>query len=152
RAGRIAMRGNAAKRGGIEVGGLPAQMRQPGGEVHSGLAAPACDFEHDAARGHDPAQDVENGAAIAQRGRRGEGGCRRMRCHAADPSHASRSGGSLLIELDRASRNHTVFAGATEIGPLMPKTATWNLSPALTLVLSTTRLGMFRPWIVAGDG
>ena len=43
------------------------------------------------------------------------------------------------------------FGGATEIGPLIANTASWNLSPAFTCVPSTTRLGMLRPWIVAGD-
>src|SRR5262249_31929461 len=47
-------------------------------------------------------------------------------------------------------RKNTKFAGATEIGPLMPKIATWNLSPGLTESASTTRLGMLKPWIVAG--
>ena len=43
-----------------------------------------------------------------------------------------------------------MLAGATEIGPLMPKIAIWNLSRALTEVLSTIRFGMLRAWIVAG--
>src|SRR5690242_1148728 len=52
----------------------------------------------------------------------------------------------------RASRNHTKFIGATEMGPLTPKMAIWNLSPALTGSASTTRLGMLKPWMVAGLG
>ena len=35
-------------------------------------------------------------------------------------------------------------------GPLTANTASWNLSPAFTCVPSTTRLGMLRPWMVAG--
>jgi hypothetical protein len=32
-----------------------------------------------------------------------------------------------------ASRNQTVLGGASEIGPLMPNTAIWKVSPALTV-------------------
>ena len=45
-----------------------------------------------------------------------------------------------------------MFAGATEIGPLIPNTAIWNLSPGLTDSEITTRLGKLRPWMVAGLG
>jgi hypothetical protein len=51
-----------------------------------------------------------------------------------------------------ASRTNTEFAGAIEIGPLMPKMAIWNLSPGLRPVLSTTRLGMLCPAMAAGRG
>ena len=44
------------------------------------------------------------------------------------------------------------FAGATEIGPLIPKIAISNLSPAFAEVVSTTRFGMLKPCIVAGLG
>jgi len=36
-----------------------------------------------------------------------------------------------------------VFAGASEIGPLIPKIAIWNFSPAFTPVLITTRFGCY---------
>ena len=45
RAGRRPMRGNAGKRTGIDIGRLPAQMRQPLGEVDGALAAAARDFD-----------------------------------------------------------------------------------------------------------
>src|SRR5437868_6927116 len=51
-----------------------------------------------------------------------------------------------------ASRKKTGFGGAKEIGPLMPRIAIWNLSPGFTLSLNTTRLGMLKPWMVAGLG
>src|SRR6516162_3036436 len=51
-----------------------------------------------------------------------------------------------------ASRNQTVLGGAADIGPLMPNTAISKVSPGLTASLSTTRLGMLKPWIVAGLG
>ena len=52
----------------------------------------------------------------------------------------------------RASRNQTKFDGANEIGPLMPNTAIWNLSPAFAALVSTTRFGVLMPWIMAGLG
>lgn len=70
----------------------------------------------------------------------------------ADVSISSRCGAAYLKNSTFASRKKTKFTGATEMGPLMPKMAIWNLSPGWTVSASTTRLGMLKPWMVAGLG
>ncbi len=65
---------------GIAVRGLPGEMGQSGGEMHSMLAGTACDLQHDAPSRQDPLQDGQDRFAVA-RNRRGTGGAIRENDH-----------------------------------------------------------------------